>query len=107
MRNQTGTGISNGDTGVSGYSSCNVRCISSLFNTDYNYLKSVVAYFWKRWTGISKFARNTAFLEYIYDSDFLEINRRKGVIRRVIGFTVEKVLTHDHILTHLDEKTQY
>ena len=64
-------------------------------NTDgSSILQKVIAYYWKRWIGLSKFARNTPILYHIYNEDHLEIRKRIGFNRRVIGMYYSNGLHH-------------
>ena len=67
---------------------------TNVFNTDYDYLRKVVSYYWKRWAGISKYAKSTLLLEHIYDNDFLGIQHSIGISRRIIALFYASGLHH-------------
>ena len=58
----------------------------SIYDTDLSHIRQIAGYFWKRWSGVSKFCRNN-FLEQIYgfQDDFLHLKRRRGLIRRIVA----------------------
>ena len=50
-----------------------------------NFLVKVIAYFWKRWTGISKCTSNSKPIHHLYEDDFMEKQKSKQPRRRSIA----------------------
>ena len=65
--------------------SCSNRLSTTSSSTDV--LAKVIAYFWKKWVGISKFPSNSKLIHNLYEEDFLEIQKSKQEEDQSLCFT--------------------
>ena len=72
--------------------SCSNRLSTTSSSTDV--LVKVIAYFWKKWVGISKFTSNSKLIHNLYEDDFLEIQKSKQPRRRSIALFYTNGLHH-------------
>ena len=57
----------------------------SNFTDSLEHAKPVAGYFWKRWSGLSKYQSTSRLLDHIFENDFLNIEKSTGQTCRSIA----------------------